>query len=373
MKNRSVFVIITACLFITACKHKVKDEPTTGITEDLIKISANQFETGNLAIGEPLKIPFSETVRCNGNIIAEPSGTARISTVVPGLVRKILCTQGEKVKAGQTLFELSGNEFIELQKDLAGTASQLQRIRSDYERMKSLFNEKVGSEKELLLAESEYKSANAEYSALKMKIRLLGLDESKIEEGNFYEYFALKSPINGYISKINASVGQYAEQQDAIAEIFDITRLQLRIAVFEKDLDNLRENQKITFTLLGNTAISYPATLRSIGRNVNEESKSVMCYASIDDLNKANFVNNAYVDAVIYTKSDSVAAVPEDAVVRYEGNNYLLEYVRHENDSHFLKKIRVETGRLANGYTEILSPLELPRIITKGAYNIRIE
>ena len=158
---------------------------------------------------------------------------------------------------GQILFELSGNEFIELQKDFAEMASQLKRIRSEYERVKSLYSEKVGTEKEMILAESDFKAANAKYSALKMKLKLIGLNDTKIEDGNFYESFSLKSPLDGYISRINASIGQYADQQTTIAEIFDVTRLQLRIAVFEKDLGKLKENQKITFNLLGNTQKSY--------------------------------------------------------------------------------------------------------------------
>ena len=42
---------------------------------------------------------FDEKVRCNGNILVDPSGTAIISTSVPGLVKKINCTAGQKVNA----------------------------------------------------------------------------------------------------------------------------------------------------------------------------------------------------------------------------------------------------------------------------------
>jgi cobalt-zinc-cadmium efflux system membrane fusion protein len=373
MKNRSIFIIIVACFLTISCGHKHSDEQISEVPEDLISITREQFDTGNMAIGEPLKTRFNEMIKCNGNIIVEPSGTARISTIVPGLVKRIYCSNGEKVNAGQPLFELTGNEFIELQRDLAETASQMKRVRSEYERMKSLYSEKVGSEKELMLAESEYNAASAKYSALRMKIKLLGLDESKIEEGNFYEYFTLKSPINGYLAEINVSVGQYADQQAAIAEIFDVTRLRLRIAVFEKDLDKLEENQKISFTLLGTIGKSYAATLKSIGRNVNDETRSIMCFADLDESGNVNFVNNAYVDAAVFTKSDTVMAVPEESIVRFEGNNYLLEYVRTENDNYLLKKTRVEIGRLDNGYAEILNQPDINKIITKGAYNIRIE
>jgi membrane fusion protein, heavy metal efflux system len=373
MKNRSIFYIVAAGIFLASCTSKQNKEQKTELSENLIRITSEQFETSKLVIGEPGREEFDEKVRCNGNILVEPSGTAIISTPVPGLVKKINCIAGQKVKAGQILFELSGNEFIELQKDLAEIASQLKRIRSEYERVKSLYIEKVGTEKEMILAESDFKAANAKYSALKMELKLIGLDDSKIEDGNFYESFSLKSPIDGYISQINASIGQYTDQQTTLAEVFDVTRLQLRVAVFEKDLGKLKENQKITFNLLGNTQKSYSSTLKSIGKNVDNESKTIICYGDIDDPESANFVNNAYVEAAIVTNIDTVTAVPEESVIKSGGNNFLLEFVKNENDNYFLKSVRVDIGRINNGFVEILNQTDIPKIITKGAYNIRIE
>ena len=200
MKNRSIFYIVAVSIFLSSCTHKQAREQKTELPDNLISVTREQFETGKLVIGEPGKMQFDDKVRCNGNLLAEPSATAIISTSVPGLVKKINCTAGQKVSAGQILFELSGNEFIELQKDFAEMASQLKRIRSEYERVKSLYSEKIGTEKEMILAESDFKAANAKYSALKMKLKLIGLNDAKIEDGDFYESFSLKSPIDGYIS-----------------------------------------------------------------------------------------------------------------------------------------------------------------------------
>ena len=169
------------------------------------------------------------------------------------------------------------------------------------------------------------------------------------------------------------SIGQYTDQQTILAEIFDVTQLQLRIAVFEKDLGKLKENQKITFNLLGNTQKSYSSTLKSIGKNVDNESKTIICYADIDDLKSANFVNNAYVEAAIITNIDTVTAVPEESVIKSGGNNYLLAFVKNENENYFLKKVKVDIGRINNGFVEILNQPDITKIITKGAYNIRIE
>ncbi len=373
MKNRSIFTILAATIILMSCNHNKSKEQVVKGPDNLITITRAQFDMEKLVIGEPGKMRFDEQVKCNGNIVTEPSASAIISTSVPGLVKQINCSEGQKVIAGQILFELSGNEFIELQKDFAETASQLKRIRSEYERVKSLFSEKIGTEKEMILAESDYKTANAKYSAYKMKLKIIGLNDAKIEDGNFYEFFALKSPINGYISRINVSIGQYADQQTMLAEIYDISRIELRIGVFEKDLGKLMEDQKIIFNLLGNTQESYSATLKTIGQNVDNELKTILCYADIDNLKSSNFVNNAYVEGAIITNIDTVTAVPEESVLRSGGNNYLLAFVKNENDNYILKSVKVDIGRTNKGFIEILNQPDITKIITRGAYNIRIE
>jgi cobalt-zinc-cadmium efflux system membrane fusion protein len=373
MKPNSIIYIITAGILLAACSHKQINEQNTEAADNLITVTDEQFATGNLSIGEPLKMAFEDVVRCNGSIVTEPSGNARIGTPVQGIVKRINCSGGQYVSQGQVLFELSGNEFIELQRELAETASQLIRLKSEYLRIKSLYDEKIGTEKDLIQAESEFKASNAKLAALKMKIKSLGLDEPKIESGDFYESFSLKSPINGYVSQVNVSIGQYADLQTTLAEVFDPGRFRLKLAVFEKDFGNLKEKQNIRFNLLGDTGKFFSATLRSIGKNVDEGTKTIICYAGIDESDGSRFVNNAYVEATIITKTDSVMAVPEESILKSEGSNYVLEFVRHENNIYYLKRTKAETGRLNKGFTEVLNlPADI-KLVSKGAYNIKIE
>lgn len=373
MKTNFIIHLIAAGIFLTYCSHSRNAEQTNETGENLIAITEDQFETGNLTIGEPTGMIFEDIVRCNGSIVTEPSGSARISTPVQGIIKKISCSGGQKVSRGQVLFELSGNEFIELQRDLAETASQLKRLRSEYERIKSLYDEKIGSEKDLIMAESEFKASNARYSALKMKIISLGLDESKIENGEFYESFLITSPINGFISQVYISPGQYADLQTTLADVIDAGKLRLKLAVFEKDFGNLKENQEIRFNLLGDTGKIFSARLRSIGKSVDEDTKTINVYAGIEEQDGSNFINNAYVEAAIITKTDTVLAIPEESVLKSEGSNYILEFVKNESGIYYLKRTRAETKRLNKGFTEILNIPRGAKLITKGAYNIRIE
>lgn len=371
MKIFSFFTVIALFVLMSSCGSNATEQ-IMNEDEQLINISQKQFETGNMQFCEMQRILFEQAIHCHGNIVAKPAGTAKVSTYVSGLVNRIYCTPGQKIVSGQAIFEITGNDLIEFQKDFAETASLLVRVRSEYERIKSLFSENVGTEKELIFAESEYKATQARYSALKIKMQLLGLNSEKVENGGFYESYIIKSPISGYVSQINVSLGQYADQQTAIAEVIDVSQFCIWIAVFEKDISQLKEKQKVRIRLLGDPS-EYMATLSSIGKNVDNETRTILCTAEIDDLGKANFVNNAYVEARIITSNDTVNAINEEAILKSSGNNYLLALEKTQSETYFLSKVKVETGRTDNNFVEILSAPELRKILCRGAYNIQID
>src|SRR5665647_40443 len=180
MQPKSILFLFITGLSVLSCSNSQKAEKIADVKDHLIVISHAQFQTDKMAFGEPQKMPFTEIVKCNGHIVPKSGGMAKINPLVSGLVQKIECTVGEQVVRDQVLFELSGNELIELQKDLAEAASQFRKMKSEYERIQSMFKDKVGTEKELISAESEYKSIHATYKALRMKVQFVGLEASKI-------------------------------------------------------------------------------------------------------------------------------------------------------------------------------------------------
>ena len=108
------------------------------------------------------------------------------------------------VSKGSVMFEISGHWFIDLQKDYSQSSAILSKLKSDYQRAKELYDENIGTQKDFTAAESNYFAENAKHKALKTKLESMGLDVSKIEKGEFYSSFPIISPINGYVSSINA-------------------------------------------------------------------------------------------------------------------------------------------------------------------------
>ena len=354
-----------------SCKNKQEESSNTDT--GLIEITKAQFNSEKMEFGMPKLHPFNELVPFTGNIVPSVKGLAQISLPLSGLINKIYCKPSQKVSKGTLLFEISGNEFIDIQKDFAESSAILKRLKSEFELVKELHSENIGTYKEFVLAESVYHAEQAKYNALKIKLENMGLDVSLVEKGEFLPTFSIKSPINGYVSSIDVTIGQFIDPQQKIAEIIDTRDYQLKLSVFENEINKVKVGQIVYYFINGNESERHPAKIKSVGKSFVKNTKSIDCYAEIENLNKINIVSNQYAEGEIITTVDSVFSLPQSAIIKSENESYVLMLEKEDETSYYLNKVLITTGRMNNNLVELIAPLLSGKIIISGIYNIQIE
>jgi membrane fusion protein, heavy metal efflux system len=369
MKTSTFNIIILAILMSGSCKsNKNQEESKT----EFVEITKAQYTSENMEMGKPIPITFSELITFTGVITPAANGKALISLPVMGVVDKIYCSIGQHITKQQLLFDISGTELIDLQREFAESAAILKRLKSEYDRINELYTENIGSQKELILAESSYKTEKARYEALKLKLDKIGLDIVQIENGSFYKSFSIKSPINGYIIAINATIGQFIERQSVVAEIVDADQFQLKISVFEKNANKLKMGQNILFYVMDDKKKPYNARLSAIGKAINNETKAIDCYADYENHGITNLANNQFIKGQIVVDSFSAMAVPIGAVIKIENEKYILDLEKETDKSYFFNKIKVTTGAENKEYVELKNLPDINKLIIKGTYNIPV-
>lgn len=363
-KHLLYLAIVTLIMLSCGSKQEVAEQES-----GLIEITNQQFETDSMQLGEIETKLFENIVKCNGTIVPLPNGIAKLSAPVNGIIKSINCANGESVDRNQPLIEITGNEIIEIQKEFAEASANYKRLKSEYERVKSLYNEKVTAEKDFTLAETEFKVSMAKYFGLKLKIESIGLSTSKIENGEFYSSYLLKSPIKGYISNFKASIGSYIDSQVELLEIINPDMLQVKLAVFANEIANLRKGQTVRFKST-NTSDYQLATISSIGVAINNETKSIDCYAAITGKKAINPIAYEFVESEIVAGTDTVKALPANAIIKSENDYFILVLSKQEEGKYLLNKVEVNTGRQHKGYTEINNPINGRFILVSGVYNI---
>lgn len=371
----SIFAAFILLIFTTSgCGESVKTmENTANESGHRIQITKKQFDSDSMKIGVATMHYFEDEVRCNGYILAPANGMAQISAPLSGIVENIHCSIGDYVTKGQILCKLTSNELMLLQQDFAETSAKLNRLKSEYERSKTLFDEKIGTEKDFIATESEYKTMKSKYQSLKLRLELLKLNASKIEAGELYSTFAVISPINGYITNMNVVLGQFTEQQKELLEIVDVDQLQLRLSVFENDINKLKIGQDIRFNTSGEPASVHSAILTSIGKTINPESKTIQCVAKINNESGDTYINRSYIEAMIIVNQKEAYALPNDAIVKSGKDYYVYIVEKLDSQTCDLRKEKVAIGRVSKGFTEIIKGKDLTKVLIQGVYNLPAE
>jgi cobalt-zinc-cadmium efflux system membrane fusion protein len=81
-----------------------------------------------------------------------------------------------------------------------------------------------------------------------------------------------------------------------------------------------------------------------------------------------SLVPGTYMNAIIELRNKKAWVLPEESIVRYEGNDYIFI----ENKPGNYDMVEITTGTKENGFTEVLvtEPLTSESIVLKGAYTL---
>jgi cobalt-zinc-cadmium efflux system membrane fusion protein len=373
MKNKGIylFIYILITVLLINCSGKSEEENSDDLKEQTIEISIDQFEQENMQIGTLELKNFEDELRVSGKVTSPADGITHVSSKIGGIVEHIYVHSGDYVNKYQVLLTVSSNELIVLQQKLAETSILLVKLKSDYERIESLYLEDISPEKEFKAIESQYNSATVRYNSLKLQLQRLGLNVEKIENGEFYTNIPIYSPISGYITDIEIVLGEFVDPQSQLMELVNIEKLQIELSVYEKDMNLVEKGNEVLFTSIGNKGNEMMATIISVGKSVDFETNTIKCIAKPDSLE--NLINNSYVEVYVKSQNREVYALPSDALVKSDGEYYVFVVENKSNDIYTLKQTKLEIGVTYGAYTEIINVDDLGQVIVKGAYNLPVE
>jgi cobalt-zinc-cadmium efflux system membrane fusion protein len=376
MKRIDVFTsaILLLIIVINSCSSSSDENSNANDgSENLVKVSKVQYQTEGMQLGNSSNFPFENIVKLNGYVVSPSTGIAQVSAFISGSVSNIYASNGEFVNKGALLCSLSSKEIVTMQQDFAETASKLNRLKQDYQRSKTLIEEKIGSQKDFIAIESEYKSTVAKYEGLKMQLKLMNLNHADVESGNISSHFNLYAPIAGFVTVQNCVLGKYAEPNQVLFEIVNVNTLQLQLSAYEKDISKLKEGQSVRFYTQDANNEAHLAQLVSVGKSIDPDLKTIPCLAKINKEDLTKFVNRMYVEAEIVVDKRNAFAIPSDALIKAGEDYYILTLVKEENEFYYFRKIKVTIGAVSDGFAEIIGQDSLKNIVVKGIYNLKID
>ena len=368
---KKLLYIIALSLVLFSCKES-KTEEVEQKDNGLTTVTSAQFKSSGMEIGTPTEQDFDVTVKASGKIDVPPQNRAKVNTFMGGYVKSTTLLVGNKVKKGQALLTLQNTEFLDIQKDYMEVAEQLNFLKSEYDRQKTLYDEKITSQKNYLKAESDYRRAKAMHQSLRAKLVLLNINPRNVEKGILTSTITIFSPITGDIVIMNANVGMYVAPSDVILEIVDTDHLHLELAVFEKDILNIKIGQKIHFKVPEASKDVFNAEVHLVGKSIEGNDRTINIHGHLDDAIKQKLLTGMFVEAGIIIDSKKGLAIPSEALVTENNKNFVL-LLDNDKNGYSFKKVSVTIGEKSENFVEILQNNLInssSRILTKGVFDL---
>lgn len=374
-KYNYIFSILVGFALIACGGEKKAGEETSMVEEDnsVVVVTQDQFKTMKMEISPLVEKDFDVVIKASGKIDVPPQNRAKVTSFVGGFVKSLYHMVGDKVSKGQPLLILESPEYLDIQQSYLEIFGQLSYLKSEYERQRTLFNEKIASQKKYMEAESDYKKAKATYESLRQKLRMLNISPEQVEQGKLSSSVTVYAPITGDITIINANMGMAVSPSDVIMEIVDTKFLHLELSVFEKNVFDLKNGQKVKFIIPQISSDEFEATVSLIGKSVEGNDRIVTVYATLDESTKQKLLTGMFVEAQIVASSKKVLSVPVDALTSEESNQFLLVLESEKDGNYTFRKTLVKTGDRNGEWIEVILDNNIKadaQILVKGVYDV---
>lgn len=335
-----------------------------------LALASDVKATIGLVVQEVQPTPFSFAVTAPGKIRANQDKVALVGPMIEGRIRRIFVTWGDGVTAGQVLAYLESLEVGEAKAAYFTTMAELQVAEANLTRRQRLFDEQIIPQKDLVEAEAEYTSAQAEADAAEKALHVIGFTEEEVaslsESHDLTAMMPIVAPISGTIVDRQAMIGALAEPSGELFTIMDLRTLWVDAEVYEKDLDKVRSGQRVEISVIAYPEERFSGRVSYIGDTLDEETRTVVVRTLVaNPRNRLKPGMFAAVRIVTMEKPDALV-LPEGAVLRESGKALV---VVEEDAQYRLREVRL--GPAVDGMIEIVAGLDAgDRVVTSGHYQI---
>jgi membrane fusion protein (multidrug efflux system) len=318
-----------------------------------LQVAIDKLDTAN-AIKEKAKLvaltaltptSFTHYLDLQGNVEAvntswiAPRGTG-------GVVTQLYVKQGDHVKQGQLLLKL--DDAIQRQQ-LASDQTQLAYAQDLYQRRKNLWDEKIGTEVDLVNAKNQVDQAEA-----KQKI-----DQQQLDFTSVY------ADIPGTVNVLNIKVGEAFGQASQSLQIVNTDNLKVVVLVPEIYQERVRVGTPVRIDFPGLNNKEVTGTVAVSGKVINADNRAFQVEIHIPNSSDIRANQVAVVKLQDYSASN-VITIPINTLQTDETGKYVLVGVR-QNDKIVAHKKSITIGQTYSDKVQVTSGLQPgDQLITDG-------
>ena len=376
----------------TRCEHEIPtytcdqcryEVGVVRLPQDILSAS-----DGSIAVAVVERRPWNGPREATGEVALDAARAAWLGPRAPGVVRSIRVDLGDRVRAGETLYEVESVELGDARSEYRRALAEQRVARSVAEREADLFARGICPESDLLEARARREQADAAVEAGRSRLGRLGLTAAEIGAaggdtpggrgaGADDGLLPVRAPFAGTVLERELGLGARVEPGDRALLLADTSVVWVETAIGERELESVLQRQArgsvpAVVTVSAFPARSFPGTLDRLGGTIDEATRTIRARVVVDNRDGAL---RAGMFARVRLQLDGEATaivVPEEALLEDEGRPFLFVRATTPGDAEYFVRRPVRPGRSAEGRVEILAGLEEGQtIVTKGAFLLK--
>ena len=354
MKKRTKIILALLALLLIA-----------GIIAMVGKKGSDEVINFQTALVEPGEI--ATNITATGTI--EPVKTVDVGTQVSGIVKRLYVDYNSVVKRGQIIAEL---DRTNLMSDLSTAQARLRSVQIELDYQKKNYARYAELKQKDLISLSEYDVALENYRKAQENVRIALQDVARAKTN--LSYATVYSPIDGVVISKSVEEGQTVASAFSTPSIVkiakDLTDMQCIAKVDEADIGEVREGQRVTFTVDAYPDDVFSGSVKQVRQNPIT-TNNVVTYEVVISAPNADLKlkPGLTADITIYTLERSgVMSVPA-AALRFTpepslfGKKYVIKDTTAEHklwtlEGNILTAHKVEIGVTDGNRTEILGGMK---------------
>ena len=351
---------------------------------DIPKETQSSFETMTVKKTD-IEVPVKYSAKMKGQ------ADVTISPQVSGQLMKILVTEGQQVRKGQTLFVIdSRNAQHELESaranlqaanaNLLAAQSQANSAKLEYESNKNLYEKQIVSNYMRESSLNTYKQAQATVSQAQASVTQAkaAVNRARVNLG----FCTITSPVSGIIGEIPVYAGDQVTPMTQLTIVSGNQKMEAEFSLPESVLEagvssgytqtdkarNIANLPDVTFVMKNGTEYPIKGRISTLTGVVNATTGSLACKATFPNPDGILYSGIQGTVVVPYSHHD-VMVIPQTAVVRLQDKSLVYKV---KNDST-ATAVTVMTSDVGNGKDVIVTEgLNVgDRIVTVGANNVQ--
>lgn len=365
---QKLIINIALIIFLTSCQGNPPAEETkqTPVDNTSVYLDSTQLSIAGIATGVPSLQVIHANIKANGKVDVPPQSMISVSFPLGGYLKSTSLLPGAAVKKGEVIAVMEDQSYVQLQQDYLSAKARMEYLEEDLKRQKELSDADAASRKNYQLVLSDFKIQQVLIKSLEEKLKIIGIEPSHLSVNNISRDVPVRSPINGFVTKVNINIGRYVNPADVLFELINPDDIHAAITVFEKDISSIKAGMKVVVMLADQPSVKYNAEVILVSKNI-DDARSGIVHCHFENPNH-NLLPGMFLVAVFELGNKVTEAIDEEAVVRFDGKEYV--FLTKNGKSFNLQQ--VQTGVRENGYVELMPDSAKSwmqtRVAVKGSY-----